>query len=218
LPTTTPDGQRDFQQELLEIASDPMIKNLAMRRARDPELAKDAIRSTYYAIARVADPAAIADPRAYFCRALIREIYRLLGQLGASLVDNFTTVADTRSSPSAPAPRQVDETVGSNLLVQDCLRTFGVRRQELATNVPNRSLQPARYRAVIVATAEWILYASLTDSISDADCNAVFCSAYPEWFAEPGYAENTHHQRLRRARVDVRALLKTIVNRYDLYA
>jgi hypothetical protein len=152
---------------------------------------------------------------------LTREVYRLLGQLGALLVDDFASVADARpdrSHGNASAPRPVDETVSSNILVYGCLKIFAAQRQDLAATVPSRSLDPGRYRDVIITVAEQVLYDSLTDHTSDADCNAALRAAYPEWFAEPGYPENTQHQRFRRARVDVRDVLRIIINRDDLRA
>jgi DNA-directed RNA polymerase specialized sigma24 family protein len=90
LVTTTPDGQRDFQHDLLAILDDPKVRSLARRRAGDSELAMDALQAAYCAVARVEDPTAIRNLRAYFCQVLTHEVYRLLGQLGATLVEDFT--------------------------------------------------------------------------------------------------------------------------------
>ena len=62
-----------------------------------------------------------------------------------------------------------------------------------------------------------MLHANVTGDVSDADSNSELIAAYPEWFAEPGCAENARHQRFCRARADVRHLLSTIVSRDDLY-
>jgi len=82
--------------------------------------------------------------------------------------------------------------------------------------VPARSHDPGRYRAVIVAVAEQVLRDVITGELSEADTNAVFRAAYPQYFAEPGCAENTCHKRFRRARADMRALLQAVVRRDEL--
>lgn len=69
---------------------------------------------------------------------------------------------------------------------------------------------------MIVTVAERVLRANVTGDISDADSNSELCTAYPECFAEPGYAKNTYDQRFCRARGDVRGLLRAIVSRDDL--
>jgi len=213
------DGQPDFQRELLTILEDPGIWKLARLRAQDPELAQDAMQGAYCAIARLADPTAIVNLRAYFCRVLIREVHRLGGQLDALLVEDFPRLVDAhpdRASAGAPVSRPFDEEIGSNLLVHGYVKALAAQKRDLAVKVPGRSRDPNRYRSVIVATAEWVLRASLTYAVSDADCSENLRATYPEWFAEPGCAEDTYHQRTCRARFDIRALLQTIVNRDDL--
>lgn len=217
--TSSPHGRPDFQQELLGIRNDPKVKSLARRRAGDPDLAEDALQEAYCAVARVANPAAIRDLRAYFCQALIREVYHLRGQLGAASVDDLASLADARqerSGTSLIAPRPVDETVITNLLDEARLRSFAASRRKLADAAPSRSADPDRYANVTVAVAEWVLRAGMTEVVRDVDLNAALSSAYPEWFDEPGCAGNTRHQRFRRAREDIRALLRTIINPDDL--
>ena len=219
LTTTTPDRWPDFQQDLLAIRNDPGVRSLALRRARDPELAEDALQASYCAVARVANPAAIRNLRAYFCRVLLREVHRLRGQLGATLMEDFTSVADAyqgRSGGNLPARRPLAETVSTHLLAEAWLEPFAARRQKLADDMPGRSPDPRRYRDVIVNVAERVLCRIITEEISDADYNTALSTAYPEWFDEPGCAENTRHQRFRRAREDVRALLRRIISRGDL--
>ena len=170
-------------------------------------------------MSRVADPTPIRDLTAYVCRVLIREIYRLRGQLGATLVEDFASLADARqgrSGDSPPPPRLVAETVSTRLLAEAWLKPFAIRRRELTNSVPSRSPDPRRYRDVIVNIAERVLCRIITEEISDADYNTALSTAYPEWFDEPGCAENTRHQRFRRARKDIRALLRTIINPDDL--
>jgi DNA-directed RNA polymerase specialized sigma24 family protein len=219
LATTNPRGGPDFQQELLAILGDPKVRGLARRRAGDPDLAEDALQATYYAITQVADPTAIRDLRAYFYRALIREIYRQGSQLGAMLVDDFTSLADERqrrSGASLAAPRPVDETASMHVLAEGWLRSFAAHRGDLLSSVPGRSPDRARYREVVVAAAERALRACMVEKITDADHNNFLSGAYPGWFAEPGCPENTRDKRLERARADIRALLQSIVDRKDL--
>lgn len=217
--TSSPHGRPDFLQELLEIRNDPKVKSLARRRAGDADLAEDALQEAYCAVARVADPAAIRDLRAYFCQTLIRKVYHLLGQLGAASVNDLASLADARQERSSIHPsalRPVDETVITNLLDEARLRSFAASRRKLADAVPSRSADPDRYANVTVAVAEWVLRAGTTEVMRDFDLNAALTIAYPEWFQERGCAENTRHQRFRRAREDIRALLRTIINREDL--
>lgn len=54
-----------------------MVIRLARVRAGDLELAEDALQQAYYLMARIEDPSGIEDPRAYFCRVLIRVIHDL---------------------------------------------------------------------------------------------------------------------------------------------
>ena len=54
--------------------------------------------------------------------------------------------------------------------------------------------------ALIVQTAEHILRTALDGNISWADCNETLQAAFPNWFGQPGSAENTSHKRLSRAR------------------
>lgn len=214
-----PDDRPDFQQELLAIRKDPEVRKLARRKAGDQELAEDALQTAFCAVASVANPTAIRDLRAYFCRVLIHEVYRLRGQLGATLMEDFTRVADARqgwSGGNLPARRPVAETVSTRLLAEAWMEPFVTRRRELANRVPGRSPDRHRYREVIVDVAGRVLCRIITEEISDADYNAALSTAYPEWFDQPGSAENNRHQRFRRAREDIRALLRTIVNPDDL--
>jgi len=179
----------------------------------------DALQEAYYAVARVKDPTAIRNLRAYFCQVLTREIYRMLGQLGAMLVEDFTSVADAhqgRSGGLLSVPQSVAETVSTHLLTEAWLEPFATRCGELTASVPGRSPDPGRYRAMIVTVAERVLRAIVIADTTDADYNTALRGAYAEWFAEPGYPENTYHQRFSRARADVRALLRAVVSRDDL--
>jgi hypothetical protein len=219
LLTTSPHGRPEFQQDLLAILNDPKVISLARRRAGDLDLAEDALQATYYAVARVADPGAITDLRAYFCRALIHEVYHQRAQLGAMLVDDFADLVDARqgqSSGGPPAPRPVAEAASTHVLAEGWFRLFITQRGELLARVPGRSSDPARYRDAILAVAEWALAACMVEKITNADYNAPLAACYPEWFDEPRCAESTRYKRFERARTDVRVLLQSIISRNDL--
>jgi hypothetical protein len=219
LLTSTPDRWPDFQQDLLAILGNPQIKSFALRRAGDSDLADDALQATFYAVSRVADPAAIRNLRAYCYQVLTREIYRLRGQFRVTLVEDITRVADThqgRSGDHLPVSQSIDEMVCTHLLAEAWFGLFVTRREELAANVPGRSTDPGRYRDMIVTVAERVLGHIIVSDISDADGNAALRAVYQEWFDEPGCTENTRHQRFRRGRADIRALLRSLIDRKDL--
>jgi DNA-directed RNA polymerase specialized sigma24 family protein len=75
--TTTPAGRQEYLLGLLAIREDALVIRLARVRAGDLELAEDALQQAYYLMARIEDPSGIEDPRAYFCRVLIRVIHDL---------------------------------------------------------------------------------------------------------------------------------------------
>jgi hypothetical protein len=75
---------------------------------------------------------------------------------------------------------------------------------------------PRRYRTVIYGSAEQVLLDGLNGEASDADSNNAFRSAYPEYFAQAGASANLVHQRFRRAREDVKALLQAVFDRNEL--
>jgi len=219
LATASDSSRPDFQQELLVIREDPEVKRLARGRARSPEMAEDALQAAYYAVSRrLKKPPPIKDLRAYFCRTLVREIFRELGQLQAEAPEDVTVLADMRqgrTGTTSPAPRSFPEEVSIRLLGQGWLRALKARRRELAARVPGRSDDPVRYQKLIVKVAEHTLRTILGEN-ADADINAVLSRGYAEWFAPGNSSENTRHQRLLRARNDACVLLRTIVERGDL--
>jgi hypothetical protein len=216
---TTPAGRQDYLRQLQMLWEDPRIRRLARSRAGDPEVAADALQEAYCAVARYGDPEKIEDLSKYFCRVLIHEIYRLLGQPRATLVDNFEDVADAcqDNARGQPVPQPFDETVCTHLDAQTWLKRFADQREALIWAVPGRSPDPSHYRALIVAVAERVLLAMVTGDVSDADSNPALRAEYPAWFAEDGCETANCHQRFRRAREDVRRVLLTIVSRDDLY-
>jgi Sigma-70 region 2 len=215
--TTTASDRPDFQQELLAIRENPEVISLALRRAKNPEIAEDALQAAYYAVCRLADPGAVQDLRAYFCRTLINEIYRELRQLRAATPEDATDLAERqgRLVSSSPALRPFADDVTIRLLGRGWLAAFAARRGELAARVPRRSLDQVRYQGLIVRAAEHMLRTILGQN-ADPDINAVLRGGYAEWFAARGCAENTLDQRLLRARADVSALLRTMIERGDL--
>jgi hypothetical protein len=170
-------------------------------------------------MARIKDPRGIEDPKAYFCRVLIRVINALRGQLGAILPDDFASLADGYQGKACgeALPRPVDETVAANLLARGWLEHFIAERESLTAAVPGRSPDPGRYRALIVSVAEQVLRSIIIADVCDADGNPALRAAYPGWFNDDGGTTGNAHQRFSRARADVRSLLRMIISRDDLY-
>lgn len=185
-----------------------------MRRTGDPDLAEDALLAAAAAVAGVGDLARIEDPKAYFCRVLINEVYRLLGQLAAARSCEPAALAAMTDAKS-PAPSSAEQAV-TRVLVQTWLGRFRAERAPLRAAVPGRSPQPDRYRDLIVQTAAHILRTALDGNVSWADCNEALQAALPDWFGQPGSAENTCHKHLSRARRDVQDLLRAVVSRDEL--
>jgi DNA-directed RNA polymerase specialized sigma24 family protein len=203
-----------FPPELLAIWQDPQVRRLAARRAGDPDLAQDALLATVAAVARVSDLARIENLKAYFCRALINELYRLRGQLAGARPCPPVTLAVMSDAATSAVP-SADEAV-TRLLARAWLERFRAQRAGLRAAVPGRSRQPSRYRDLIVQTAEHILRTALDGNVSWADCNETLQAGLPDWFGRPGSAENTSHQHLSRARRDVQDLLKAVIRRDEL--
>lgn len=209
-------GQRDYLLQLAAIWEDPRIRRLALSRARDPEHAADALQEAFCAMARQ-DHRKIDDLRRYFTRVLINEIYRLRrpGPVSVGDIEEAAGASQWNASGQSP-PEAFDEAVCDRLLAQTRLRALRAQRGSLARRVPGRSPDPRRYRAVILDCAEAMLAAVATDDLSDADPNSVLCSEYPAWFAEEGCTNANVYQRFKRARDDLRAVLRLIVSPEDL--
>jgi DNA-directed RNA polymerase specialized sigma24 family protein len=207
----------DFAAELTSIWQDPEIWRLALRRAGDRYLAEDALQETYYAVARVSDPGRIENLRGYFCKVLVHKIYNLRSQFGPIPVEDPETLTGAgEGALSQATARPVDEQAVWLQLTGEWLKPFHSERARLAAMVPERSGNPERYQAVIVATAEKILQAACDGHVVPADANTALRAVYPEWFDESGCAQDTQYQRLSRARSDARALLVSLVRRDEL--
>jgi hypothetical protein len=102
------------------------------------------------------------------------------------------------------------------LQVQCWLKRLVDGRDDLLASVPARSRDSSRYRAVIYAAAEQILRAGTSGDVAEADTNDTLRASYPEYFQQPGAAPNTCDQRFSRARMDARALLRSVVNHDEL--
>ncbi len=204
----------EFPRELVAILLDPDVRRLALRRTGDPDLAEDALLAAAVAVARTGDLARIEDLKAYFCRVLINEVYRLLGQMAAARpYEPATLAAMTDAKKSAPPSA---EQAVTRVLVRTWLDRFRAERAQLRATVPGRSPQPDRYRDLIVQTAEHILRTALDGNVSWADCNEALQAALPDWFGQPSSAENTCHKHLSRARRDIQELLRAVVSRDEL--
>jgi DNA-directed RNA polymerase specialized sigma24 family protein len=206
-------------KQLAEILEDPRIQRLALRAAGHPDLAGDALQNTYYALARLQYLGQIVNLRAYVCTVLFREIRRERNQLGAALVDDFPQVVEAHQGTvgcQPASPLAVDDTACTSVQAQVWLERFAAQREGLRDAVPARSGDPARYRNVICDAAEQVLRDGINGEPSEADTNDGLRAAYPEYFDQPGAAPNTLHQRFRRAREDVKALLQAVVNHDEL--
>ncbi len=209
------DGLAAACRQLEEIWADPRIKAFARRYAGNPQVADDALQSTYLAMAPLRHLDQIDNLRAYFCRVLIRAVHHERAQLGALLVDDFTRVAEEREGGrdrEFVSPAGIEDVVCASVQAWSWHNRLIGARDELMAAVPARSDNPARYRALIYAAAEHILRCEIHGEPCDADSNDAFRAPYPEFFDQPGASRDNRHQRFRRARMDVRALLRGVVS------
>jgi DNA-directed RNA polymerase specialized sigma24 family protein len=217
-PSISAAERSDYLDHLTVIREDPQVKKLARARAGDPDVAEDALQETFYLLARLRQPQHIDDLRKYFCKVLIHSVYRLRGQLGATTVDDAGGLVDTsgrRIGGEAPPPL-FDEVVHTNMVARNWHERLAKQREALTGSVPGRSPEPGRYRDVIMTTAEGMLLAIVTGDFREVDLNLALRAAYPEWFAERRVAMSNIHQRLTRARADIRDLLKTVISLDEL--
>ncbi len=162
----------------------------------------------------VKHPEHIDDRRAYFITVLKHEAYRLYALSGAIPMEKPDQHGALVCGP-APA-RPVADTVCTSVLAESWLGRLDAQRACLKAVVPARSDDPVLYRALIYTSAEGVLRDGINAEPSDADSNDAFRVAYPEYFAQPGASANLLHQRFRRAREDVKALLQTVVQHDEL--
>jgi hypothetical protein len=205
-------------KRLAELLEDLRINGVALPRAGHPALADDALQATYCALARLEHLGRIQNLRAYVYKVLLREINRQRNQLRAALVDDFERVVDAHRATASgqPASPAVDDLVCGALQAQIWLDRFTTQRESLRDAVTARSDDPARYRAMICDAAGQVLRDGINAEPNDADSNDALRAAYPDYFAQPGASADLLHQRFRRARLDVRALLQKVVNRDEL--
>ena len=209
---------RSFHDEVCEIREDLGIWRLAVRRAGSFDLAEDALQDTFYAVARIRDPERIEDLRAFFCRALIRQIAHLRGQLGPLPVQDPEAAISRQQRDGAcgsAASAAIDEDVLWQLRSEEWQQRFRISRRQILATVPGRSGRPECYRTAIIAVAEEILRAGCAGPESPADFDMALQGAFPEWFADP-CVQDTRYQRLSRGRRDVREVLKAVVSRDEL--
>lgn len=218
-PDRPGDSSRGFQDVLAAIVADPEVQRLALRRAGSRELAEDALQETFYAVARLGDRGYIESPRRYFCRALINEINHQLTNRRPVPLDDPEAAQSHRQQTAIrlghAALRPVEDEAVGRVLGATLLARFRGARGQLEAGVPGRSHDPARYRIVIVAVAERILRAAADGHVSQADSNTNLRRSYPDWFGDSA-CPGACHQRLSRARRDVRTLLMTVVSRDEL--
>jgi hypothetical protein len=206
-----------FLRELAAVWQDPSSRRLARRRAGSDDLALDALDETFEAVARTKDPDHIENLAAFFRTALIHRIDRLKREATriSSLDPQFPDEAGrwVRSPWASLSDQSVEEQALAGVRVEAVLRQFETHGNRLRASVSPRSGNPARYQRVIAAVARQIVAGSLLGMVSDADSDDALRAAYPAWFEAPDCAPNTREQRRRRAREDVRKLLRTIAAR-----
>ena len=206
--TDAPGGSSDFQQELLALRQDPQVKRLAWKLVGDLDLVADLNQTVCCKLAGLKHPERIENLRGYYFRVLRNEATKLY------TLRQETSLEDPDSIPAPAQP--IDDKVCDSLYHHTWLQRLRVRREVLLAAIPARSEDPSRYRIVIYHAAEQVLLDGLRGEASDADSNEAFRAAYPENFAQPGAAANLLHQRFRRAREDVKALLQAVVPRDEL--
>jgi DNA-directed RNA polymerase specialized sigma24 family protein len=201
--TDAPGGSSDFQQELLALRQDPQVKKLAWKLVGDLDLVEDLNQTVFCKLAALKHPERIGNLRGYYLRVLRNEATKL-----------YTLRQETpfEDPDSIPAPAQpIDDKVCNLSCHHTWLQRLGARREVLLAAIPARSEDPSRYRIVIYHAAGQVLLDGLNGEASDVDSSDAFRAAYPEFFAQPGASANLLHQRFRRAREDVKALLQSVV-------
>jgi hypothetical protein len=157
LATAGSNGRLEFQQEPLAIRQDSEVKSLARRRTGIPEAAEERPQTAYCAVCLMANPVAVENLHACFCRGLICDVYREPGQLGATAAEDFAHLIGMhqgRSEIGSSGHRPVPKAVTVRLFGQGWQDVFSEGHGELTANVPSRSHDPTRHQASIVDVAE----------------------------------------------------------------
>jgi hypothetical protein len=98
------------------------------------------------------------------------------------------------------------------------MRCHASQHDHLIAAIPGRSNDPARYRELIHAAGKQVLLGHLSLEPNDPPAFPnVMRVTYPDYFNEPGAAPNTLYQRISRARDDIKALLRAIIDREELF-
>jgi hypothetical protein len=213
-------GSPDFQHQLLEIRQDPKVIRLAIKWAGYHELAEDALQTAYFRVASVQHPERIVNLRAYYLRTLKNEITGLYAVRQPVLLDDLQALNPPQPGTALYGPASepaVDDKACNALQAQIWLNRHAGQRAQLIAAIPARADDPGRYRAVMYAAAKQVLLGNLSLEPNDAGFPNVLRAAYPEYFDEPGAAPNTLHQRISRAREDIKALLRACIKRDELF-
>jgi DNA-directed RNA polymerase specialized sigma24 family protein len=201
-------GSSDFQQELLAIRKDPQVRRLAWKLVGDLDLVEDLNQMVCCRLVALKHPERVGNIRAYYFKVLRNEATKLY------VLRHEIPFED---GDDAPVPAQlVDEMVCNSLRAQIWLNGFADQRDRLLAGIPARSDDPVQYKALIYNTADQLLRDGIHGEPSDADSNDALRAVYPEYFAQLAVSADLLHQRFRRAREDVKALLRKIVNRDEL--
>jgi hypothetical protein len=174
----------------------------------DLDLVEDLNQMVCCRLVALKHPERIENICAYYVRVLQNEASKLY------VLRRETPFED---DDDAPVPAQlVDEKVCNSLRDQTWLNRLADQRDRLLGAIPARSYNPVLYKALIYNAADQVLRDSINGEPSDADSSDALRAAYSEYFAQPGASADLLHQRFRRAREDVKALLQKIVNRDEL--
>jgi DNA-directed RNA polymerase specialized sigma24 family protein len=201
--TDAPGGSSDFQQELLALRQDPQVKRFAWRLVGDLDLVEDLNQTVFCKLAALKHPERIGNLRGYYLRVMRNEATKLY------TLRQETPFEDPDSIPAPAEP--IDDKVCNSLRHHTWLQRLAARHEALLAAIPARSPDPRRYRTVVHHSAEQVLLDGVNGEASDADSSDAFRAVYPEFFAQPGASANLLHQRFRRAREDVKALLQSVV-------
>jgi hypothetical protein len=196
--------------DLVRVLRDRAIYRLAVRRAGSHELAEDALQEVGSKLVKM-DLGPIDDVRAYFVRALVREIGRMRTRPTEIPVEDVTAADEQRAAASRRIPQDsVEHEAEICRLAQTVLSQLNADSEGLAATVPGRSADPQQYRVAIIAAARAIFLMLLQSMVASADWNAALKSSY-SWFTEADLAPEVIYQRLSRGRLDVRTLLQRLV-------